>query len=100
MIDAGLVDELSRLREAGYGRELPSMSGLGYQQLWAHLEGECTLDEAVERIKFETHRYVRQQYTWFRPEDPPIAWFDVQAPGWEEEVLLEATRWLSSPALC
>lgn len=99
MMEAGLLEELSRLREAGYERELPSMSGLGYQQLWAHLEGECTLDEAVERIKFETHRYVRQQYTWFRPRDPPIAWFDVQAPGWEEEVLLEATRWLSSPAL-
>lgn len=95
-MEAGLLEELSRLREAGYERELPSMSGLGYQQLWAHMEGECTLDEAVERIKFETHRYVRQQYTWFRPGDPLISWFEVLEQGWEEQIMLETSRWLSS----
>lgn len=96
MMDEGLLDEVEQLRQEGYGRELPSMSGLGYRQLGAYLAKECTLDEAVERIKFETHRYVRQQYTWFRPGDPLITWFDVQAPGWEEAILNEATRWLSS----
>ena len=96
MMDAGLLGEVEQLRLAGFGRELPSMSGLGYRQLLAYLDGECTLDEAVERIKFETHRYVRQQYTWFRPGDPQITWFDVQAQGWEDAILIEASRWLSS----
>jgi tRNA dimethylallyltransferase len=95
MMGAGLLGEVERLRRAGYGRELPSMSGLGYRQLWAFLAGECKLDEAVERIKFETHRYVRQQYTWFRPGDPQITWFDVQVTGWEREILKDTTRWLS-----
>lgn len=76
MMDNGLLTELMGLREAGYGRDLPSMSGLGYQQLGAYLAGECGLEDAVERIRFETHRFVRQQYTWFRPGDPHIHWFD------------------------
>jgi tRNA dimethylallyltransferase len=76
MMAAGLLDEVKVLRSAGYGRRLPAMSGLGYQQLWAYLEGEMDLPQAVERIKFETHRFVRQQYTWFRPDDPAIHWLD------------------------
>ena len=96
MMDAGLLEEVEQLRRVGYGRALPSMNGLGYRQLQAHLEGEYTLAEAVERIKFETHRYVRQQYTWFRPGNPQITWFDVQAQDWKEEILRATTRWLSS----
>jgi tRNA dimethylallyltransferase len=76
MMAAGLLDEVKKLRAAGYGRKLPAMSGLGYRQLWAYLEGETDLPEAVERIKFETHRFVRRQYTWFRLDDPTIHWFD------------------------
>ena len=76
MMSQGLLAEVMRLGEAGYGRHLPAMSGLGYQQLAAYLAGECSLEEAVERIRFETHRFVRQQATWFRPDDPHIHWFD------------------------
>jgi tRNA dimethylallyltransferase len=76
MMAAGLLDEVKALRAAGYGRKLPAMSGLGYRQLWAYLEGKMDLTLAVERIKFETHRFVRQQYTWFRPDNPTIHWFD------------------------
>ena len=77
MMAAGLLDEVRRLRYAGYGRDLPSMSGLGYRQLLAHLAGEMTLGEAVERIKFETHRFARQQATWFRRDDRRIHWFEL-----------------------
>ena len=47
-------------------------------QLIAFLEGERTLEEAVERIKFETHRFARQQATWFRLDDERIRWFDLR----------------------
>jgi tRNA dimethylallyltransferase len=77
MMAEGLLAEVEGLRAAGYGRRLPSMSGLGYRQLYAYLEGEMTLEEAVERIKFETHRFARQQATWFRYDDPRITWFDL-----------------------
>lgn len=87
MMDAGLLAELESLRDAGYGRSLPAMSGLGYQQLWAYLAGEMTLAESVERIKFETHRFARQQNTWFRQDDPRIDWFDMGGDGVETAVL-------------
>jgi tRNA dimethylallyltransferase len=79
MMAAGLLEEVQALRAAGYSRRLPAMSGLGYRQLWAHLEGEMSLPAAVDRVKFETHRFVRQQYTWFRLDDPAIHWFDACA---------------------
>jgi tRNA dimethylallyltransferase len=66
MVAAGLVDEVRALLERGYSPALPSMSGIGYAEIAAYLRGESTLPEAIERIKFNTHRYVRHQETWFR----------------------------------
>ncbi len=77
MMADGLLAEVQGLRAAGYSRSLPAMSGLGYRQLYAYLEGEMGLEAAVERIKFETHRFARQQATWFRQDDPRITWFDL-----------------------
>jgi tRNA dimethylallyltransferase len=94
MMASGLLDELVALRNAGYGRHLPSMSGLGYRQLWAYLDGEMGLDEAVERIKFETHRFARHQATWFRRDDHRIVWFDMAEKGVELAVLDFVSRWL------
>ncbi len=88
MMEAGLLVEIEQLREDGYGRWLPSMSGLGYRQLWAYLDGEMTLPEAVERIKFETHRFVRHQNNWFKPTDPRINWFDLDVM--EETAVVDA----------
>lgn len=79
MIARGLVAEVRDLVDAGYSLTLPSMSGLGYRQIGQYLNGEITLAEAVQRIKYETHRFARQQYTWFRPDDRRIQWFDVEA---------------------
>jgi len=98
MLADGLLAELEALKEAGYGRSLPSMSGLGYRQLWAYLDGELTLAEAVERIRFETHRFVRQQNTWFRQDDPRITWFDAGQEGVETAVLAHIHPWLDSRA--
>ncbi|MBE2200687.1 MAG: tRNA (adenosine(37)-N6)-dimethylallyltransferase MiaA [Anaerolinea sp.] len=95
MMAAGLLAEVARLKEMGYGRSLPAMSGLGYRQLYAHLEGELTLEEAVQRVKFETHRFVRQQATWFRADDPRIAWFEMASEGVETAVLTFVNRWLN-----
>ena len=79
---------------AGYARHLPAMSGLGYQQLAAHLAGEMTLAEAVERIKFETHRFARQQATWFREDDPRITWFPAGDPAGPVEAHIRS--WLTA----
>ena len=70
------------------------MSGLGYRQLHDYLEGGLTLAEAIERTKYETHRFVRQQYTWFRLDNVAINWFDITSGRWDETVEEEVTQWL------
>ncbi len=79
MVAAGLVAEVRELLEAGYGWELPAMSALGYIQFKPYFEGKATLGEVVERIKLDTHDFIRRQYTWFRLHSPRIHWFDAQA---------------------
>lgn len=96
MMDNGLLEEVQGLNDSGYGSELPSMSGLGYRQLDAYLNGECSLDEAIERIKFETHRFARQQYTWFRPGSGDINWFDVQRDAWQRLATHSVREWLET----
>lgn len=78
MLARGLVEEVRLLQAAGYGPELPAMTGLGYRQIIQYLTGELTLEEAAAAIKYQTHRFVRQQATWFRPDDPRIIWFDLE----------------------
>lgn len=77
MLADGLLAEVRTLVDQGYRLGLAAMSGLGYRQMGQHLAGELSLDEAVRLIKKETRRFIRQQYNWFRPDDPAIHWFDV-----------------------
>ena len=76
MMAVGLVEEVRRLMDAGYGLHLPAMSGLGYRQIGQYLSGDISLAEAVARIKKQTRRFVQQQHNWFRPDDPEIHWVD------------------------
>jgi tRNA dimethylallyltransferase len=77
MIQRGLVEEVEQLLKKGYSPSLPSMSGIGYKQIGQFVRGEMTLAEAIDRIKYETHRLARHQYAWFRLSDSRIRWFDV-----------------------
>ena len=76
MMARGLLGEARRLEAAGYVLGSGALSGVGYTELGLHLAGEMTLDEAVNRSKTRTHRLVRRQYTWFKPGDARINWFD------------------------
>ena len=79
MVAAGVVEETAGLVARGYDWRLPSMSSLGYREIGAYLRGEFSLDEAVERFKLATHRYIRRQLTWFRP-DARVTWLDAAQP--------------------
>ncbi len=78
MIEQGLVEEVRKLVDMGYDFSLPAMSGIGYKQIGAFLRDELTLETAIQQIKFETHRFVRHQYNWFRLRDKRIHWFDIK----------------------
>jgi tRNA dimethylallyltransferase len=99
MLAAGVVAETAGLVARGYGWRLPSMSSLGYREIGVYLRGESSLAEAVERFKLATHRYIRRQLTWFRP-DTRISWLDAAQPldtlAGQAETLVRA--WLTSEA--
>ena len=91
-IRAGWLDEVRALSERGYPTQSPALSGLGYGELLAHLRGETSLENAIQRIKYRTHRYARQQHNWFRLTDPSIHWFPAPPPLDEVNRLVAA--WL------
>lgn len=66
MVAAGLVEEVRGLAERGYSWELPAMSSLGYREFAPFFAGACSLEEAVQRLKFNTHAFARRQANWFR----------------------------------
>jgi len=66
MLDAGLLDEVKRLKEAGFGRQSYVANAYGYAELLAHLEGEISLSEAAAQAKAKTRAYARRQLTWCR----------------------------------
>ncbi len=91
MIAAGLVDEVDRLNAAGYSCDLPSMNSIGYRQMCDYRRGACTLEDAIGRIKTETHRLARVQHTWFSATDPRIHWLPADAPDLVERALAIAS---------
>jgi tRNA dimethylallyltransferase len=90
MIEQGLVAEVRKLVNMGYDFDLPAMSGIGYKQIGMFLSGELTLAAAIQQIKFETHRFVRQQSNWFRLGDDRIKWFDIRDKAESEITTLVA----------
>ncbi len=67
MLEAGLLDEVKGLYERGdLHQDLPSIRSVGYRQLWAHLEGSATLEEASDKAKTATRQLAKRQMTWLR----------------------------------
>jgi tRNA dimethylallyltransferase len=95
MLQAGLEQEVRQLVDAGFGWDLPAMSGLGYIQFKPYFEGQASLEEVVAEIRHATRRFIRSQYNWFRINDPDIHWFD---PCQEDYSAIEALvlDWLQS----
>ncbi len=79
MMAAGLPDEVAALLQRGYDWHLPAMSGLGYIQFRPYFAGEATLVEVAERIKLDTHTFIRRQYAWFHPQAGQIHWLHPDA---------------------
>ncbi len=80
MVADGMMDEVARLRAAGYADSLPAMGGIGYRQLAAAADGRMPMDEAIRLMIRDTTRYAKRQMTWFA-RDPEIRWLDMEAVG-------------------
>lgn len=86
MWDAGLVDEVRALEAQGLRQGFTASKALGYQQVLAHLAGECTESEAFEATVLGTNKFARRQMQWFR-RDPQIHWFGHDDPNLLERAL-------------
>ena len=97
MIATGWLSEVKGLLDDGCNPDLPSMSSVGYSELADVIAGVLSMDEAVQRIKYRTHRLARAQYAWFRPTDDRIRWFDAAS---ETTQALWAVRDWVAPVPC
>jgi tRNA dimethylallyltransferase len=96
MIESGLEAEVRQLVAAGYGFDLPAMSGVGYGQFEPYLAGEAALMEVVREIRRATRRFVRHQGNWFRKDDARIRWFEAEPDP--SSVVLDQVRCFVSAA--
>lgn len=80
MMSDGLLDEVRRVYPH---RNCNSLNTVGYKELFRYLDGECSLDFAIEKIKQNSRIYSRKQMTWFK-RDSDIRWFH---PDQETEIL-------------
>ncbi|MDR7856196.1 tRNA (adenosine(37)-N6)-dimethylallyltransferase MiaA [Tissierella sp.] len=76
MINEGLIGEVEKLISVGYNKDLVSMQGIGYKEIIMYLEGNISLDKAIELIKQGTRNYAKRQLTWFK-KDNRIKWFNI-----------------------
>jgi tRNA dimethylallyltransferase len=87
MMEQGFLGEVAALRARGdLHPELPSMRAVGYRQLWRHLDGEGSLEHAVEQAIIATRQYAKRQLTWLRGE-PGWIWIDPAEPNAAAAVL-------------
>lgn len=88
MVENGLVDEVRRLQAMGCHSDMVSMQGLGYKEILAYLNGDCTLEEAVYVIKRQTRHFAKRQITWFKRERDVI-WLPKDRYGYDEQKILD-----------
>jgi len=89
MFEAGFIQEVKSLLEAGYDPDLPPLSAIGYRQIIYYLDGVITLEEAIRQMKSRSRKYVRKQANWFQEDDPHITWVSAAEdplPKLEQEI--------------
>jgi tRNA dimethylallyltransferase len=80
MMEIGLLEEVKGLQDF---RKYTAMKTVGYRELFRYMDGELTLEEAVDLIKRNTRKFARKQLTWFR-KDHLYQWF---SPDQDQEIV-------------
>jgi tRNA dimethylallyltransferase len=93
MVQQGLIEEVDYLCQK-YGRDLPLLNTLGYQEFKAYLAGEISCPEAIAHTVLHTRQFAKRQRTWFRAY-PEIEWFDADSPDLIEQVRHRVQGWLN-----
>lgn len=77
MLAGGLIEEVQKLYDRGYRREMTAMQGLGYKEILNYLSGEWSLEKAAEELKKGTRHFAKRQITWFKREKN-VEWIDLK----------------------
>ena len=72
MMQAGLAEEVKGLQKF---QKLNALQTVGYRELFGHLAGDLTLEDAIEAMKINTRHYAKRQMTWFK-KDEEVKWFN------------------------
>ena len=93
MVEMGFVEEVTHLIHR-YGADLPLLNTLGYAEMRRHLQGDCSLPEAIEAIVIHTRQFAKRQRTWFRNR-ATVQWFDAGA----KDLVDQVWRWVCEAEL-
>lgn len=74
MISQGLLEEVKSFYDKGI-QSKPLLNAIGYRELYNYLDGNCTKEEAIEKIKQNSRHYAKRQYTFFNHQ-LPVVWFE------------------------
>ena len=99
MFAHGLMEEVERLRAAGYGPEAKAMEAVGYRQAQAVLNHQLTVEQAIAETTTRTAQYAKRQMTWFR-RDAEVVWLDGFGDDPAVQALAESqlTQFLAKPS--
>jgi len=97
MLSAGLLGEIEALLARDYGWELASMRSIGYGEFAPYFEGSAVLEACVERLKLNTHKFIRGQYVWFRRYEG-VRWLDASDGDTRDEAARIVEEWTASIA--
>ncbi|MCG3138890.1 MAG: tRNA dimethylallyltransferase [Phycisphaerae bacterium] len=92
MMAAGLLQEVQALQNEPHPLSAQASQALGYAELFAHLRGEWSLEDAVEKIKIHSRRLAKHQRTWFR-RFPQVHWVDIAPDQPPTEIVAAAEVW-------
>lgn len=88
MMEEGLVGEVRQLQAMGCRRDSVAMQGLGYKEILDYLDGACTLEDAIYKIKRDTRHFAKRQITWFKREKH-VTWINKKDYNYDEDKILE-----------
>ncbi|WP_061994745.1 tRNA (adenosine(37)-N6)-dimethylallyltransferase MiaA [Clostridium sp. ATCC 25772] len=99
MMEKGLLNEVKELKDKGYTKDMQSMKGIGYKELLLYLDGEISLECAVDMIKQFSRNYAKRQLTWFR-KDKRVVWIDKDNFTNDEEIVKFIKKDFKKKELC
>ncbi len=106
MVEQGLIEETRALLAEGvFAQNQTAAQAIGYKELLPYLQGSCTQEEAIERLKLATRQYGKRQMTWFSAR-PYVQWLELLTEGEPmrektfEEIVNHAKQLFQNEALC